>query len=59
MSQSRRSPSVAVVLSMLLAALEGAGGANASPGSGPTAAVSLGDSYISGEAGRWQGNSNQ
>lgn len=28
-----------------------------SPGSGPTAAVSLGDSYISGEAGRWQGNS--
>ena len=23
----------------------------------PTAAVSLGDSYISGEAGRWQGNS--
>ncbi|MFI8962353.1 GDSL-type esterase/lipase family protein [Streptomyces sp. NPDC053493] len=29
----------------------------ASPGSGPTAVVSLGDSYISGEAGRWQGNS--
>src|SRR5215218_1851127 len=29
----------------------------ASPGSGPTAAVSLGDSYISGEAGRWAGNS--
>ncbi|MFE0460539.1 GDSL-type esterase/lipase family protein [Kitasatospora sp. NPDC058965] len=25
--------------------------------SGPTASVSLGDSYISGEAGRWQGNS--
>ena len=24
----------------------------------PTAIVSLGDSYISGEAGRWQGNSN-
>ncbi len=32
-------------------------GAVASPGKGPTAAVSLGDSYISGEAGRWQGNS--
>ena len=31
--------------------------AAASPGSGPTAAVALGDSYISGEAGRWQGNS--
>ncbi|MER7519894.1 GDSL-type esterase/lipase family protein [Streptomyces sp. NPDC126499] len=29
----------------------------ASPGSGPTAVVAMGDSYISGEAGRWQGNS--
>ncbi|HVP04290.1 MAG TPA: hypothetical protein VMT90_01310 [Dehalococcoidia bacterium] len=29
----------------------------ASPTSGPTAIVSLGDSFISGEAGRWQGNS--
>ncbi|MEV7277257.1 GDSL-type esterase/lipase family protein [Streptomyces sp. NPDC093111] len=29
----------------------------AAPGSGPTAVVSMGDSYISGEAGRWQGNS--
>jgi hypothetical protein len=28
----------------------------AGPGSGPTAIVSLGDSFISGEAGRWQGN---
>jgi hypothetical protein len=27
------------------------------PGSGPTAIVSLGDSFISGEAGRWNGNS--
>ena len=27
------------------------------PGTGPTTAVALGDSYISGEAGRWQGNS--
>lgn len=32
--------------------------AAASPGSGPTAIVSLGDSFISGEAGRWFGNSN-
>ncbi|MEV5971615.1 GDSL-type esterase/lipase family protein [Streptomyces sp. NPDC051921] len=31
--------------------------AAASAGSGPTAAVTMGDSYISGEAGRWQGNS--
>src|SRR3954447_23447722 len=31
--------------------------AAASPGSGPTAVVTLGDSYISGEAGRWEGNS--
>ncbi|MGW0121995.1 GDSL-type esterase/lipase family protein [Streptomyces sp. NPDC003327] len=30
--------------------------AQASPGSGPTAVVAMGDSYISGEAGRWQGN---
>ena len=29
----------------------------AKPPAPPTAAVSLGDSYISGEAGRWQGNS--
>ncbi len=29
----------------------------AGPGSGPTAVVALGDSYISGEAGRWSGNS--
>jgi hypothetical protein len=29
----------------------------AGPGSGPTAIVSLGDSFISGEAGRWNGNS--
>ncbi|MFF8506516.1 GDSL-type esterase/lipase family protein [Streptomyces sp. NPDC015492] len=31
--------------------------ASASPGAGPTAVVAMGDSYISGEAGRWQGNS--
>lgn len=29
----------------------------AGPRSGPTAVVSMGDSYISGEAGRWLGNS--
>ncbi|MEU6169159.1 GDSL-type esterase/lipase family protein [Streptomyces tanashiensis] len=31
--------------------------ATAAPGTGPTAVVAMGDSYISGEAGRWQGNS--
>ena len=31
---------------------------HASPGNGPTAVVSLGDSFISGEAGRWNGNAN-
>jgi lysophospholipase L1-like esterase len=32
--------------------------ASAAPGSPVTASVTLGDSFISGEAGRWQGNSN-
>ena len=41
----------------LLTVLACAPTASAGPGSGPTAAVSLGDSYISGEAGRWAGNS--
>ena len=45
-----------VVLACVLA-IAWAGGAAASPSSGPTAIVSLGDSFISGEAGRWQGNS--
>ncbi|MFF5714500.1 GDSL-type esterase/lipase family protein [Streptomyces sp. 62] len=31
--------------------------AHAAPGAGPTAVVTMGDSYISGEAGRWLGNS--
>ncbi|MFE0642752.1 GDSL-type esterase/lipase family protein [Streptomyces sp. NPDC058877] len=31
--------------------------AHASPDNGPTAVVAMGDSYISGEAGRWLGNS--
>jgi hypothetical protein len=34
-----------------------AGPSEAGPGTGPTAIVSLGDSFISGEAGRWNGNS--
>jgi hypothetical protein len=48
-------------LVLAVAVLASAGGTTATaktpPASAPTAAVSLGDSYISGEAGRWQGNS--
>jgi hypothetical protein len=40
-----------------LLALIAAAPAGATPASKTTAAVSLGDSYISGEAGRWNGNS--
>ncbi len=47
---------VTVVLAVL-STLVGVSPALASPGKGPTAAVSVGDSYISGEAGRWNGNS--
>lgn len=44
---------VAVGVAALLA-----GGAHAANAARPTAIVSMGDSYISGEAGRWQGNGN-
>lgn len=49
----------ALVLVPLLAALAGPPASAAAPArtKPPTALVSLGDSYISGEAGRWQGNS--
>ncbi|MQS15400.1 hypothetical protein F7Q99_24810 [Streptomyces kaniharaensis] len=40
-----------------LVAASPARAATASVPSGPTASVTLGDSYISGEAGRWKGNS--
>jgi GDSL-like Lipase/Acylhydrolase family len=46
-----------VVVAVVAAALALAPSALAGPNSGGTAIVSLGDSYISGEAGRWQGNS--
>jgi hypothetical protein len=42
---------------LLVAALALAPAAQAGPGSSTTAIVSLGDSFISGEAGRWNGNS--
>ncbi|MGW0883190.1 GDSL-type esterase/lipase family protein [Streptomyces sp. NPDC002671] len=51
-----------ILIALTAASLVGAGlaaapSASASPGNGPTALVSMGDSYISGEAGRWRGNS--
>jgi len=54
---SRIRTSAGLIVMLACGALGGAQPAAASPTSGPTAAVSLGDSYISGEAGRWAGNS--
>jgi lysophospholipase L1-like esterase len=51
----RGARAVAVVVAGLVLAGVAPGVAS---GAKPTAIVSLGDSYISGEAGRWQGNSN-
>jgi hypothetical protein len=50
---------LAVLLSLVATALVGAttAGAQEAPPQAPSAAVALGDSYISGEAGRWEGNS--
>ncbi|MFJ5552056.1 GDSL-type esterase/lipase family protein [Streptomyces sp. NPDC093225] len=55
----RRLTAAVCTLPLLVGALvaAGSGPATASPGNGPTAFVSMGDSYISGEAGRWKGNS--
>jgi hypothetical protein len=47
----------AVALALLAVMASPAERSEAGPGSGPTAIVSLGDSFISGEAGRWNGNS--
>ena len=52
-------PTLAAVLAATLLAVGflPAKTTEAGPGSGPTAIVSMGDSFISGEAGRWNGNS--
>ena len=50
----RKAVLMAVVAAIGLAT--GGGEAWAGPGNGPTAIVSLGDSFISGEGGRWMGN---
>ncbi|MFI1649828.1 GDSL-type esterase/lipase family protein [Streptomyces avidinii] len=58
-SRVRRLAGAGLVVPLTVSALlaGGAGTSAASPGTGPTAVVSMGDSYISGEAGRWKGNS--
>src|SRR4029453_7884826 len=48
---------IATVAALVAVAGQPAHPSEAGPGSPPTAIVSLGDSFISGEAGRWQGNS--
>jgi hypothetical protein len=52
---------IVTVIALAVAVLAGVGlkaeESAAGPGTGPTAIVSLGDSFISGEAGRWNGNS--
>jgi GDSL-like Lipase/Acylhydrolase family len=48
---------IAVAVALLAMMSEPVETSEASPTSGPTAIVSLGDSFISGEAGRWNGNS--
>jgi len=52
----RRALMLALAAAMLAAVALPAQRTEAGPGSGPTAIVSLGDSFISGEAGRWNGN---
>ncbi|MFE3993594.1 GDSL-type esterase/lipase family protein [Streptomyces goshikiensis] len=58
-SRARRLAGAGMVLPLAVGTLlaAGAGTAVAGPGTGPTAVVSMGDSYISGEGGRWKGNS--
>ncbi len=50
-------PGIAVVVALLAVMGSPAERSEAGPGSATTAIVSLGDSFISGEAGRWNGNS--
>ncbi|MGP3983314.1 GDSL-type esterase/lipase family protein [Streptomyces sp. KR80] len=57
-SRSRRlAIALAIPLSITAVTVLAAVPSQAATPSGPTAIVSMGDSYISGEAGRWQGNS--
>lgn len=56
---SRASALAALVAALLLAGLFAPPAYADGPGSGTPWVVSLGDSYISGEAGRWAGNTNK
>jgi hypothetical protein len=55
----RRLASLVAAIGLVAGGALGAGPAAASPGSPLTAAVSLGDSFISGEGGRWLGNGSE
>src|SRR3954465_12409433 len=59
MGLGRRGRVRALALGAAMVAVAGAGApdALAGPSSGTPAIVTIGDSYISGEAGRWEGNS--
>ncbi len=60
MFPQRTTPRLAALTTTILALAGLAGAAptaGAAPPAAPTAVVTMGDSYISGEAGRWQGNS--
>ena len=54
-----RRVTAAALVAIAVAALGVVGQAGASPGSPATAIVSLGDSFISGEGGRWMGNGSE
>ena len=54
-----RRVTAAALVAIAVAVLGMAEGAGASPGSPATAIVSLGDSFISGEGGRWMGNGSE
>ena len=56
-AKHRRMVVIALAAALIAAAISPARPSEAGPGSSTTAIVSLGDSFISGEAGRWQGNS--
>lgn len=50
-------PAALLITLLILVGMAAAPTAGAAPPAAPTAVVTMGDSYISGEAGRWQGNS--
>jgi hypothetical protein len=59
MGSKARASAIAVISALVAAGLWVTPIASAGPGSGATAIVSLGDSFISGEGGRWLGNGSE